>query len=163
MDKLPLKDLEPKGENLKQLHKDLSAATRAGIKIPQELDDAILNRAKIVFDPNPPKQLRLGKPVAWIAVAALITMIIWISDVIRSAITTSQQTATAAVMPGDIDRNSKVDILDAFMLARILEDSANSSPPTATHINDLIADGAVDRSDIQAIVAKAVALPQGAS
>ena len=163
MEEMPLNDLEPKGEKLQQLHKDLSAATRAGIKIPQELDDAILKRASEAFDPNPSKQLRLGKPAAWIAVAASLTLIIWISDMIRSAITTSQQEATAAVMPGDIDRNGKVDILDAFKLARVLDETAASSPPTTTHINDFNNDGTVDSLDVNAIVMKAVALPQGAS
>jgi len=163
LDKLPLKDLEPKGEKLIQLHKDLSAATRAGIKIPDELDYAILKRAREVFDPTPPKQLRLGKPAAWIAVAASLTLIIWISDVIRSAITTSHQEANAAVMPGDIDRNGKVDILDAFELARLLDSSATSTPPTTTHINDFNTDGYVDSLDVEAIAMKAVTLPQGAS
>ncbi len=161
MDELPLKDLEPKGEKLTQLHEDLSAATRAGIKIPQELDDAILKRAREVFDPTPPKQLRLGKPAAWIAVAASLTLIIWISDVIRSAVTTSKQEATAAVIPGDIDRNGKVDILDAFELARVLDKSTTGSPVASSHINDLNADGTVDSLDVNAIAMKAVALPQG--
>ena len=162
MDQLPLRDLEPKGEKLVQLHKDLSAATRAGIKIPQELDDAILKRASEALAPTAPKRLRLGKPAAWIAVAASLTLIIWISDMIRSAVITKQQEVSAAVMPGDIDRNGKVDILDAFKLARVLDNTAASSPPITTHINDLNTDGTVDSLDVNAIAMKAVTLEQGA-
>ncbi|MCI0363932.1 MAG: dockerin type I domain-containing protein [Phycisphaerales bacterium] len=62
-------------------------------------------------------------------------------------------------LSGDVDGNGLVDILDAYALARRLQ---NSQPLELTL--DLTGDGAIDRMDVDAIAMEAVALaPQGAS
>jgi len=58
---------------------------------------------------------------------------------------------------GDIDGNGRVDILDAFALAREIE--ARSDP---RRDRDLNGDGAVDRADVDLIAMTAVNLDRGA-
>ena len=53
----------------------------------------------------------------------------------------------------DIDRNGRVDILDAFALARQIEAGSGRLPD-----GDINGDGVVDAGDVDAIALKAVAL-----
>ncbi len=66
------------------------------------------------------------------------------------------QPAAAKIDPIDLDWNGRIDILDAFALARRLE---SSDVPAGA---DLTGDGVVDRADVEAIAVRAVALPTGA-
>jgi len=151
-----LEDLEPKGEQLQQFRKDLASLTCGYVKIPQEVDQAVLRKATSALARTEPARFKYGKPIAWLAAAASLTLVIWISGLFRSS-TTAPLQATVASIPGDLDRNGRVDILDAFQLARELDDDI---APTAGDIN---ADGVIDRADIEAIAMKAVTLEQGAS
>ena len=58
---------------------------------------------------------------------------------------------------GDLDQSGRVDILDAFALARQLD-----SDVVPTH-GDFNGDGIVDRADVDAIAMAAVRLPDGTS
>ena len=73
----------------------------------------------------------------------------------RSSTTVPQQTTLAAI-PSDLDHNGRVDILDAFHLARQLD--ADIAPAAG----DINSDGRIDRADVEAIAMKAVTLTQGA-
>lgn len=156
MDQRSPQDLEPKGEQLQQFRKDLASLTCGHIKIPQEVDQAVLREATKALARTERTRFTYGKPIAWLAAAASLTLVIWISGLFRSSTTTPLQ-ATVASTPGDVDRNGRVDILDAFQLARELDDDI---APTAGDIN---ADGVIDRADVEAIAMKAVTLEQGAS
>ena len=59
-------------------------------------------------------------------------------------------------MREDFDRDGRVDILDAFALARRIEEGGESSRRW-----DLNEDGAVDRRDVDAIAMAAVSLERG--
>ena len=156
MDRPSLEDIEPRGEQLQQLRKDLTSLTCGHIKIPQEVDQAVLREAVKALVRTKRTRFTYGKPIAWLAAAASLTLVIWISGLFRSS-TTAPLPATVASTPGDLDRNGRVDILDAFQLARELDDDI---APTAGDIN---ADGVIDRADVEAIAMKAVTLEQGAS
>ncbi len=56
----------------------------------------------------------------------------------------------------DVNQDGKVDILDAFMLARKLQDSPIFDP----HL-DMNGDGLIDHRDVEAIAARAVSLNKG--
>jgi len=156
VDQLSPQDLEPKGEQLQQFRKDLTSLTCGHIEIPQEVDQAVLRKATTALARTEGTRFTYGKPIAWLAAAASLTLVIWISGLFRSS-TTAPLQATVASTPGDLDRNGRVDILDAFQLARELDDDI---APTAGDIN---ADGVIDRADVEAIAMKAVTLEQGAS
>ena len=155
MDQLSPQELEPKGEQLQQFRKDLTSLTCGHIKIPQEVDQAVLREAVKALVRTKPARFTYGKPIAWLAAAASLTLVIWISGLFRSS-TTAPLPATVASTPGDLDHNGRVDILDAFHLARQLD---GDIAPTAGDIN---ADGVIDRADVEAIAMKAVTLEQGA-
>jgi hypothetical protein len=62
----------------------------------------------------------------------------------------------AAPLHGDVDRDGRVDVLDAFALARALEAARAEAIDKA--IGDANADGRLDRQDVDAIVRDAVDL-----
>jgi hypothetical protein len=71
----------------------------------------------------------------------------------QQSVSRSQVTA---VTSKDIDRDGRVDILDAFMLARHIE---FSTPPKDEW--DINHDGAVDRADVDLIAMASVSLDRG--
>ena len=155
MDEHSLEDLEPKGEQLQQLQKDLTSLARGHVKIPSQVDQAVLQRATKALAQHNRIRRTVGKPVAWIAAAASLALVVWIGALLRSTSTAPQQTTLAAI-PSDLDHNGRVDILDAFHLARQLDADI---APTAGDANS---DGRIDRADVEAIAMKAVTLTQGA-
>ncbi len=155
MDEHSLEDLEPKGEQLQQLRKDLRSIARGHVDIPPQVDHAVLQKAMKALARSKRTRPTVGRPLAWIAAAASLALVVWIGALLRSTSRAPQQT-TLAAMPSDLDHNGHVNILDAFHLARLLD---ADSIPTAGDIN---ADGRIDRADVEAIAMKAVSLPQGA-
>ena len=156
MDLPSLEDLEPKGEQLQQLRKDLRSIARGHVDIPPQVDQAVLQKAmKALARTKRTRRPRIGKPVAWIAAAASVALVVGIGALLRSTSKAPQQTILAAI-PNDLDHNGRVDILDAFHLARQLD--ADIAPT----LGDINSDGRIDRADVEAIAMKAVALPLGA-
>lgn len=86
--------------------------------------------------------------VSWTAAAAGILAAVWMLTPMYSP-----SPMLAKGDPSDLDRNGRVDVLDAFMLARRLE---------STVLVDLAADvnhdGRIDERDVDAIAQQAVAL-----
>ena len=104
MDEHSLEDLEPKGEQLQQLQKDLTSLARGHVRIPSQVDQAVLQRATKALA-RPRRTLRtVGKPVAWIAAAASVALVVWIGALFRSTTIVPQQT-TVATTPSDLDHN----------------------------------------------------------
>jgi len=62
----------------------------------------------------------------------------------------------AAVRPEDLNADGRVDMLDAFALARELQQGSTPRPQL-----DLNGDGVVDNRDVQVLAARAVRLEQG--
>ncbi len=63
-----------------------------------------------------------------------------------------------AIAREDIDRNGRVDILDAFALARRLQSTAPSAESQGLDVNG---DGIVDQRDVDAVAARAVKVTKG--
>ena len=62
----------------------------------------------------------------------------------------------AGAVPGDLNHDGQVDILDAFALARQLKESAQSNLQL-----DMNGDGVVDERDVATLAARAVSLGKG--
>jgi len=134
---------EPSG----RLAEDLAAAFAGRVAVPGDVDAAVLAAAH--------RHLGAVRRRRWLArrvlpagaaAAAAIVLCIWLAD------------PFAAADPADLDRNGRVDILDAFALARSLQSHATTGDTV-----DLNRDGVVDAADVEAIARRAVALAPAAA
>ncbi|MBN1423308.1 hypothetical protein JXA88_02020 [Candidatus Fermentibacteria bacterium] len=118
---------------------DLRSLYGAPREVPAEVDDTIRRAVWRHFAATPRARIvRYLFPLAAAAAAAAILAILPLS---RESI------------PGDIDGNGEVDILDAFALARRMEATEKIEGGW-----DMNADGLVDEVDVDLIAAVAVAL-----
>lgn len=129
--------------------------------VPPEMDRAIMDRASKHFVG------RRRVPVRWVAsAAAAAAVIILVFTLNTSDKRTSTQMAerfevrkmslAAAEMAPDIDRSGRVDILDAFKLARQIK--AGEQPSKKWDMNG---DGLVNRKDVDFVAFAAVRLDKG--
>jgi hypothetical protein len=124
--------------------------------VPSEVDDAVLAMAR----------QRLGRPrfiplvIRWVTMAAAAAAVFMAVTLSWQGLTVRRrpepQRAPAAASE-DVDGNGRVDILDAFSLARHLEAGEHTGPQW-----DVTGDGAVNRDDVDRIAFAAVDLRRGA-
>jgi hypothetical protein len=136
----------------------LIAALRQGqsqrVFVPPTVDEAVLRAARQHLAPV--KQ-RSPAPLAhwfrWLAFATacvLLCVVFWLT---RSG---SPLNRAPAYAHEDLSRDGRVDILDAFLLARQLQSGDKPGPSL-----DLNGDGAADHRDVETIAAEAVKLEKG--
>ena len=130
----------------RKLVEDVRALYGTRVAVPAHVDDAVLRMAQRRFA----RRRRLARALRWgvagvAAAAVLLALIFWPglrpADAIRE----------------DIDRNGRVDVLDAFTLARSIE-----APDGVKKEWDLNGDGVVDRRDVDTVALAAVSLKRGA-
>lgn len=142
------------GEDLRSLFEPASS-------VPAEVDRAISDRAaRQLGRRRPVRLLRWAGPVA---AAAVIVLAFAVNLPKRSAkeppasqFDTMMSRAMFEMVSPDIDGSGRVDILDAFKLARHIESSAR--PDKKWDINH---DGRVNRADVDAVAFTAVRLDKG--
>lgn len=137
-----------RGESLRR---DLEAIARVGFEVPPAVDDAILNRSRAHLAGV---ARRVPHPVwlrrrSWVAAAAVLTILILPAIWFRFVRTPS----LAPALAGDIDQSGRLDMLDAFALARRIR----SNDPLRTEW-DVNGDGVVNEGDVQWLAARAVSL-----
>ena len=141
----------------RQLVEDLTELYRPPAGVPQELDDEIIHAARRQFGDT--RRSRLWGGLGLTAAAVLIVFLM--QQLLQP---TSRPSAPAVRSPlflvsrQDIDHNGRVDILDAFTLARRIESGATSAGES-----DVNGDGRVDQADVDAVAMAAVQLSGGAS
>lgn len=137
------------------LKEDLAALYRPDVSVPVEADQAVLGAARAHFARQRRRRMILRLAPLAAAAAAVILLAI---PAIQSVRTQARRAAPAALAarPEDIDRNGRVDILDAFTLARQLEAGAAAEPGW-----DVNYDGDVDGADVDAIAMLAVRINGG--
>ena len=126
------------------LSDDLIEAYGTRVDVPPNVDARILAMAHEQMAHQPAQ--RRFRPWRWaipgagagLAAAAAVAMLLW-----------------AGPVREDIDRNGRVDILDAFALARKVEAKLPVEPDW-----DITGDGSVNTADVDAIAMKAVALTE---
>jgi len=117
--------------------------------VPPAADGAMLREAR--------KHLqRLQRPqsgwkpwLSWAAMAACLTLAIWLGERL------TRPAGSKSFAREDINRDGRVDILDAFALARKIETGGTLDPRW-----DINGDGRIDRVDVKSIAARAVSLAQ---
>ena len=132
-----------------RLREDLAGLCRAGFPVPPEVDDAVRAMARRHFA----AKRRVRYTVRWLAAAAaaaaVLFAVLWTSPAL-------QRRMSRPSMPQDIDRSGRVDILDAFALARLVEKDV-----TPRREWDIDGDGVVNRQDVDALAMAAVSLSRG--
>jgi hypothetical protein len=141
-------------EDIKNLHKQTA-------QIPPEVDRTIINRAHEHFaqkEFNKTKKRRFRLVHLWkVAAAAAVIILAFSLDLTHKS---EQQFSLSSIsyedQDTDIDRNGRVDILDAFTLAKQIESDRYNEAEC-----DINGDGMVDNKDIDAVALAAVRLDKG--
>jgi len=162
-------DNDPRVRAPRQLADDLAALYGSGVPVPPEVDEAIMGMARrgLVRGRRP----LIIRWVAGAAAAAAILMVFWMLDMAERRARTpfppadmvaaerrapAPSPAAQVAMREDVDRSGRVDILDAFALARHVE--ADLKPRQEWDMNG---DGIVNRVDVDTVALAAVSLQRG--
>ncbi|RPJ18951.1 MAG: hypothetical protein EHM35_21290 [Planctomycetaceae bacterium] len=144
-----------------QFGKDLRALFEPPGAVPQEVDKAIADMAGThLASRKHVSPRRLVIPMRWAAVAAAAVIVL--CTILYTTVTHDTPHSAFriphSVDPGraDIDSSGRVDILDAFRLARHVESRGQAQ--TEWDFND---DGLVDRQDVDIVAFAAVRLDKG--
>ncbi len=135
-----------------QFKEDLSHLFGSNRKVPPEVDGAILFKAQKHFGRSWRKRL-----LRWVGSSAAAAVIIFavLLNVTDRASYDSLPVAMNAVI-SDFDKSGRIDILDAFNLARQIESGAKVSLSY-----DFNTDGQVDKKDVDWLAGIAVRLDGG--
>lgn len=138
-----------------KLREDIKGLYQSSATVPPEMDRAILDRAHQHF--ARPKQRRIRWIRPWkIAAAAAVIIFAFSLSLNKLSGPAPEYVQQTVVQATDIDRNGRVDILDAFILARQIE---QANPIKSEW--DINGDGQVDRSDVDTVALAAVRLDKG--
>ncbi|MBN2592979.1 MAG: hypothetical protein JXA81_05675 [Sedimentisphaerales bacterium] len=141
-----------------KLSADLNALFEPQVGIPPEVDHAVMDRANKHFAPlQSGKTRRLRIHWGWrIAAAAAVIIFAFSLNLTKQPDQTTDSLTLSKTQAIDIDRNGRVDILDAFKLAKQIETAGRTETEW-----DLNGDGLIDRSDVDMVAFAAVRLHKG--
>ncbi len=133
---------------------DLRTLFKPQLSVPPEVDRAVIDKSHQHFIPKHWRH-RIFKHISlWrIAAAAAVVIFAFSLNLTKKPGPTTSRSVLAEAQAVDIDRNGRVDILDAFKLARHIE-SANRTDKKW----DINEDGVVNRKDVDLVALAAVRL-----
>jgi len=142
-----------------KLSADLKGLFEPRVGVPPEVDRAVLDRAHKHLSPlQSGKQRRLRIHWGWrVAAAAAVIIVAFSLDLTKQPENRPDSFSLSKAQAEDIDRNGRVDILDAFKLARQIETAGRTEKEW-----DFNGDGLIDRSDVDMVAFAAVRLHKGA-
>ena len=147
-------DLDPELLPSGQFAEDLAGLHGSGPAIPPQVDDAVMAMARRRLTGRP-ALYRFARWASAVAAVAALIAVTWAAGPWRQA---SHGLAPApGISQKDIDANGRVDILDAFALARHIEAADDKKREW-----DINGDGTVNRGDVDLIAMAAVKLTGGA-
>ncbi len=135
------------------LKRDLDSVYGAAPSVSRQMDESILSDARVGLS----RRMRFRRVIQVSAGAAASAAAIFLAVHLVKVTAPTPTSPLAQNVPGDIDHNGKVDILDAYVLARRIE--AHRETPKDADFNH---DGKTDAADVEAIASAAVRLPGGA-
>jgi hypothetical protein len=134
---------------------DLNIIFKPHFSIHPEVDRIVLDRANQQFT-----QMHWGHRILrhisiWrIAAAAAVIIFAFSLNLTQKPGPTTNQSLLVEARAVDIDRNGRVDILDAFKLARYVESAGRTEKKW-----DINGDGQINSSDVDLVASAAVRLP----
>ena len=150
-----------------KLSADLNALFKPQQPVPQEADRAVLDRASQHFVRQEFVKVRRRR-FRWIglwriAAAAAVVIFAFSLDLTKKSVPTTERPVFVKVQAIDIDRNGRVDILDAFKLARQIESAGLTKTSLSLQKQgwDINGDGLVNRNDVDLVALAAVRLDKG--
>jgi hypothetical protein len=134
---------------------DLRTLFKPQFSVPPEVDRAVIDKSHQHFIPKHWRH-RIFKHISlWrIAAAAAVIIFAFSLNLTQKPGPSTSRTVLFKAQAVDIDRNGRVDILDAFKLARHIE-SANRTDKKW----DINEDGVVNGKDVDLVASAAVSLP----
>ena len=143
-----------------KLTADLDALFKPQLSVPPEVDRVILDRAGRHFAGR--KFAEAGRRrLRWlglwkVAAAAAVVILAFSLNLTNKPEPTVHRAVLTKAAALDFDRNGRVDILDAFKLARRIELASYTSADM-----DINGDGLINRGDVDAVAMAAVSLDKG--
>jgi hypothetical protein len=136
-----------------KLKADLGNLFRPQHSIPPEVDRAIMDRAgrKLI---HPRRRHRIIRRIGIAAATAAVVILAFSLNLSRKSGEGIRDSYFAQAKSADIDHSGRVDILDAFKLARQIESAADIDTSF-----DMNGDGLVNRDDVDIVAMAAVNLP----
>lgn len=142
-DATDLRAAEKFAEALRQTHNQR-------VFVPPQVDETILARARQHLAAIAPQKHDWQPLTWWGALAASLALVAgWWFRPDKPPLTTTEK---AAVLPGDINGDQQVDVLDALAMSQRIEQG------TANGLSDLNGDGVIDQRDAEWIARQAVRL-----
>jgi len=152
-----------------KLLEDLNTIFKPQFSVPPELDRAIMDKAHQHFIPKHWRHRVFRHVSIWrVAAAAAVIIFAFSLNLTEKPGPSTSRTVLVKAQAVDIDRNGRVDILDAFKLARHIESAdrtkTNLSPVSSTGQAlrkqgwDINGDGLVNRNDVDSVALAAVQL-----
>jgi dockerin type I repeat protein len=131
------------------LVRDLCRLYSPDIPVPAARDEAVLSGARLPLA----RRRRPRRILGWSAAAmVLLAALLW-TGWLQNRDRTPEQASRTVVLLEDVDRNGRIDILDAFWLARHLRTGASLEPGW-----DMNRDGRVNEQDVDWLARRAVKL-----
>jgi hypothetical protein len=134
------------------------ARLRPRVDVPAELDEQVAAAARLHLA-RPLRRSGWRAAAGWSTAAAALGFAIWLAS--SHSVQPPAATNFAASTPADLDDSGRVDILDAFLLARQLSD--NTPADAASSGTDINQDGEVNQGDVDALAMMAVDLHRSSS
>ena len=133
-----------------ELAERLQALGGPRVAVPPRTDEAILTQARRHFAGIGRSRRVIAFP-RWLAAAAVVALCAWLSHLWLS------NPGASSIAREDINHDGRVDVLDAFAVARRLQQGQVNAAQF-----DFNRDGVVDQRDIDVIAVQAVKLAKGA-
>jgi len=152
-----------------KLSEDLNTLFKPQFSVPPEVDRAIIDKAYQHFIPKHWRHRIFRHISLWrVAAAAAVIIFAFSLNLTQKPGPTTTSSFIVEAQAVDIDENGRVDILDAFKLARHIESAESTKTKLSPVLGtgqalrkqewDINGDGVVDRNDVDKVALAAVRL-----
>jgi len=138
-----------------KLSEDLDILFKPQLSVPPEVDRAVMYQANRRFVQRHWRHRVFRHISLWrIAAAAAVIIFAFSLNLTEKPGPSTSRSVLVKAQAVDIDRNGRVDILDAFKLARHIESADNTEKNW-----DINGDGFINSNDVDLVASAAVSLP----